>query len=88
MSVVNIKKETYDVYIGRPSIFGNPYTLDKFGRTTCIELYKQYFLARVEVDPNFRKAVLDLRGKRLGCYCKPLACHGDIIEAWLEENET
>jgi hypothetical protein len=25
--------------------------------------------------------VLALRGKRLGCLCKPAPCHGDIIKA-------
>ncbi|CAG1022170.1 hypothetical protein DOJK_01483 [Patescibacteria group bacterium] len=27
--------------------------------------------------------LLKLRGKILGCHCKPLACHGDILANYL-----
>jgi len=97
--VVNLRKEKCDVKITRtpkneiPSppqfgCFSNPYFVEKYGREECIELYKEYFYKRVEEDLVFREAVLSLRGKTLGCFCKPLACHGDIILEWLEKNET
>jgi hypothetical protein len=28
-----------------------------------------------------------LKGKRLGCFCKPLACHGDVIKEYIEGQE-
>jgi len=93
--VVNLKRECYDVYIGRGSPFGNPYThlrgatraeFKVASREEAIERYREYFLNRVEHDPVFREQVLALRGKRLGCYCKPLPCHGDIIVGWLNAN--
>ena len=73
--VVNIKKEHFDVYIGRAGrgedgYFGNPF--------------------RMGQDSEFKHRVLALKGKRLGCFCKPKACHGDVIADWLnkmEENE-
>ena len=74
----------FDVYIGRPSHFGNPYTVEAHGRDLCIELFAQYFSARLESDPEFKERVLALRGKTLGCFCKPLACHGDIIAEYLD----
>jgi len=27
----------------------------------------------------------ELIGKRLGCYCKPLLCHGDVLAKLLQE---
>jgi hypothetical protein len=37
-------------------------------------------------DRQFFTRVLDLYGKRLGCFCKPKPCHGDVIVEWLENN--
>jgi len=85
--VVNCRKERYDVYIGRPSIFGNPFR--EGSRTQVIDQYRQYFQDRIKNDPVFRKAVLSLRGKILGCFCAPRPCHGDVIVDWIEnEDET
>jgi len=34
--------------------------------------------------PNKKKSdVLKLAGKRLGCFCKPQACHGDVLADYL-----
>lgn len=75
------------VYIGRPSIWGNPYTIGVNGtREEVIEKFKKYFEERIAGDKFFRSAVLHLRGKKLGCFCSPLACHGDIYVAWLNAN--
>lgn len=83
--VVNIK-DSYDVYIGRPSIFGNPYKLSHtMDRYKAIELFRVYFLDRVNHDPQFYLELKKLKGKKLGCYCKPLACHGDIIAKYIDE---
>lgn len=85
--VVNLRKEKYDVYIGRGSIFGNPFHMyNQRERKFVIEKYKTYFYNRIKIDENFYHAVSELKGKILGCYCKPLACHGDIIVNYLEEN--
>lgn len=85
--VVNVHKADYDVYIGRPSMFGNPFPLknprDDAERWQVIEMYKTWFLTRVVTDERFRVGVEKLRDKRLGCHCKPKICHGDIITAYL-----
>ena len=39
-------------------------------------------LDRIENDAEFRTAAEELRGKILGCHCKPKPCHGDVIAAW------
>lgn len=84
-TVVNIKYSTFSVFIGRPSIFGNPYILERDGtRAEVIELYKEYFLLKIARDKSFKRLVLALKGQKLGCYCKPLPCHGDVIVEYLE----
>ena len=87
MKVVNLRKEKYEIYIGRPSIFGNPFSIAKYGREECIEKYKEYFYRRIKDDKRFREAVLKLKGKTLGCFCKPEICHGDIIVDYLNKKE-
>lgn len=57
------------------------------GREKAIALYREYFLKRLRVDPEFAVRVEELRGKRLGCFCKPKACHGDIIVEYLESTK-
>jgi len=84
--VVHCKKEKYDVYIGRPSIFGNPFTIGKDGdREKVINLFRSYFYNRLDYDIDFKTEVEKLKGKILACWCKPEACHGDIIIEYLEE---
>lgn len=82
--VVNKKYEDFDVYIGRGSRFGNPFCIGRDGdRDLVIKKYRGWFTKKLE-DPQFKEAVLALKGKRLGCYCKPLPCHGDIIAKYLD----
>lgn len=95
-TVVNLRLEKCDVKITRTpkneipdppkfGCFGNPYPVEKYGRERCLELYRAYFHKRISEDAAFRDAVLTLRGKKLGCFCKPdKACHGDIIKEWLD----
>jgi hypothetical protein len=87
--VVNIRCSDYDVYIGREGkgqsgYFGNPLRLragDKRGAT--IGRYRNYFYNRMETDPEFHNRVHELKGKTLGCFCKPESCHGDVIAEFL-----
>lgn len=86
MKIVHCKKEPYDVYIGRPTVFGNPFQIGRDGtREEVILKYRAYFRNRVKTDSGFRNHVLSLRGKTLACWCKPAACHGDAIKEYLEE---
>tara|TARA_R100000789_G_C2943637_1_gene132857 strand:- start:101 stop:391 length:291 start_codon:yes stop_codon:yes gene_type:complete len=74
VKVVNLRNSKYDVYIGRGSMWGNPFKIGVDGsRAEVIEKYRKY-------ASKFTKQQLEiLEGKVLGCYCKPLACHGDIL---------
>ena len=84
--VVHCKKEPYDVYIGRPSKWGNP-----FSHLESSKQSKYKVATRKEAIESFRewitkgegkhllKDLHELRGKTLGCWCKPKSCHGDIL---------
>ena len=85
--VVHCKKDEYDVYIGRGSKWGNPYT-HKEGTTAkyivatrdeAIANYEGYLLGNEEL----MAALPELRGKVLACWCKDIngkgSCHGDIL---------
>ena len=90
-TVVNMLRSEYDVYIGRPGrglagTFGNPFKVGKDGsREEVIEKFRVYFKDRIEKDPAYKKAVEALRGKRLGCFCAPLSCHGTVYVEYLEK---
>lgn len=65
------------VYIGRPSPWGNPYWVGRDGtREEVIIKYKHWISRQPEL---IERARLELRGKDLVCFCKPHACHGDIL---------
>ncbi|TAN03218.1 MAG: DUF4326 domain-containing protein [Rhodanobacteraceae bacterium] len=71
------KREGADVYIGRPSAFGNPF---KIGRDGDREQVIAKFRAWLHVNPYLmRLARRELAGKTLGCWCAPHACHGDVL---------
>lgn len=105
-TVVNLRLEKCDVKIGRgkdglippppqEGCFGNPFFLrnqdDEVERKRVVMQYKSYFEKRILEDKQFRDAVLSLKGKKLGCFCKQpdkdVLCHGDVIAKWLNEQE-
>jgi hypothetical protein len=82
--VVHCKKEKFDVYIGRAvpragfkaSIWANPFKIGKDGtREECMAKYRAALLA----NPDLLSRLPELKGKVLGCWCAPEACHGDIL---------
>lgn len=95
-TVVNIHRDSYDVYIGRAGrghdgFFGNPIVP---GRPcpVCEDVHDaggdtlacfRVLFDRVVADVDGRARIEELRGKRLGCFCKPNPCHGDVIAAYL-----
>ena len=56
-------------------------------REDAIQKFQKYFSERIEKHSEFRRRVLELKGKKLGCFCKPKACHGDVIAEWLNKME-
>lgn len=84
--VVNRRRESFDIYIGRPSKWGNPWPIPASGRTPDTERrILGMYEAHVRASPALMAALPELRGKVLGCWCKPAACHGDVLMKLLEE---
>jgi hypothetical protein len=86
--------DSQNVYIGRKgivfidgerfpkkdSIWANPYKIGPDGtREEVLEKYRAYIIQRINLIPSLKNRLLDLRGKRLGCWCHSEACHGDIL---------
>ncbi len=80
MTTIVHHKEPHDIYIGRPSKWGNPYshksgTLAEFkvrDRKEAVAKYEEYLLSNEKLMSELH----ELQGKILGCWCKPLSCHG------------
>jgi len=64
-----------DVRIDRATKWGNPFKISNgCSRSQSIFLYENYFVKHLLKD------IEELRGaRRLGCWCKPLNCHGTVI---------
>ena len=73
-SVVHCMRDEYDVYIGRPSKWGNPFQIGVHGtREEVVDMYRVYIQGRVDLNPK------ELQGLRLGCWCVPELCHGHVL---------
>jgi len=73
---VNIRKGDCDVYIGRRSKWGNPFIMGPDGtRAEVIAKFEEWIMEQ----PELLADLPSLRGKRLGCFCAPLECHGDVL---------
>lgn len=91
--IVHCKKERFDVYIGRPSKWGNPFshkegTIAMYkvsSREEAIDAYREW------ISNGDGKHLLEdlheLEGKVLGCWCKPKSCHGDVLVELLEKRK-
>ena len=81
-TVVHVRKADFDVYIGRSfaefgeSEWHNPFLIGKDGnRKEVIAKYREYILSQ----PELLAQLPELKGKILGCWCRPQACHGDVL---------
>lgn len=78
--VVNVKTDKFDVYIGRGSPLGNPFSAKTVGKFKAIEYYHKHYLPNLIKEGRITKEYLkSLKGKSLGCHCKPQPCHGDRL---------
>jgi len=70
-----------DYLIDRRTRWGNPFKIDSTcTREESIKKYEEYFVKNLLKDLHL---IHDAR--RLGCHCKPLPCHGDVIKKYLEK---
>lgn len=81
--VVHWQKAPFDVYIGRPSRWGNPFShvtprreFRVASRAEAIDRFEQWLLSQPDLVARVKR---ELRGKVLGCWCAPLRCHGEVL---------
>lgn len=68
------------------SIFCNPYKIGKDGtREDVLVKYENYIREKIAEDSSFSEELKNLKGKTLGCWCKPDKCHGDILLKLINE---
>jgi len=95
---VNLRVSKYSIYIGRAGkgkdgYFGSPIVMHKpcpecgkIHRTneSTLLCYRKYVVRRVNTDSQFREKVKNLKNETLGCFCKPKACHGDVLVSLID----
>lgn len=81
-TVVNLAQgDRYDMRIDRLSLYGNQFRIGRDGnRATVVDKHMRHWRGLLN-DPATRDQAVRclhyMKGKRLGCHCTPLACHGD-----------
>ena len=71
----------------KASTFANPFKVaSEAGRQECLQRYEVYMRKRLQTEPAVLSELLELRGKKLGCWCHPKACHGDVLVKLIEEH--
>jgi hypothetical protein len=61
---------------GRTGPWGNPFVIGRDGtRSDVIRKYREWLVRQ----PHLVARLPELRGKILGCWCSPQACHGDVL---------
>ena len=81
MPAVNLRRQPYDIYIGRPGPWGNPFKIGPGAdRRQVIAKYRDQLIRRIKAGSVTLEQLAGLHGKKLGCYCKPQPCHGDVLD--------
>jgi uncharacterized protein DUF4326 len=74
--VVNCRRESFDVFIGRPSRWANPFHIGQDGtRDEVVDKYRDWLIRQ----PLLLRDLKGLRGQVLGCDCPPQRCHGEVL---------
>lgn len=83
--VVHCKREPFDVYVGRPGPWGNPFSCKEGSKAKVIcdtaeesvACFEAWVLEQPELIAKIKR---ELKGKKLGCWCgKGKPCHGLIL---------
>lgn len=93
ITVVNLKYAPFDQYIGRPTVrlrrkyprlvldnpWQNPVRIKgDVTRERSVAEYRPYIIEQIRPDPE-KYNLTSLIGGSVGCWCKPQACHGDVL---------
>ena len=87
---VNLYIEPFDLYIGRDyrdplgrGKWGNYFTVEEYGLEGAFKKHREWIVMQPELC---KLAPIELKDKRLGCYCKPEPCHGDTLAELADNN--
>lgn len=89
--VVNVKSDRCTIYCGRAmpaqgfpedSYWANPFKISKGSGAEARGLAIRNYEARLLDNPVMVLRLAELRGQVLGCWCKPLPCHCDVLARW------
>lgn len=84
------------IYIGRPSKYSNPYsskpskyltTKKVKNRKESLEKFERYINKHPELIDQLWEEVKAKRIFKLGCFCSPKYCHGDILVDRLKQKK-
>lgn len=91
VTVVHVGRDICDVYIGRDfggwagSKYANPFPIDRnHDREEALTRYAGWLRREIQAGRITAQELSALDGKRLGCWCKPKPCHGDILAQFVE----
>lgn len=89
-----------NVYIGRSGVvfidkqrfpkissnFANPFKIGKDGnRDEVIQKYETYIRNKLKNNHILQQELIEMKGKKLGCWCAPDPCHGNVLIQLIEE---
>lgn len=89
-----------NVYVGRAGVvfidnkrypthsseFCNIFKVGRDGdRMAVIKRYDRYIRARLKQEPRLLNKLNLLKGKNLGCWCAPEACHANVLLKLIDE---
>ena len=62
------------------SVFANPFKIGKDGtREEVIQKYRSYIIEKLDSNLELQTELIDLKNKKLGCWCYPEPCHGNVL---------
>jgi len=97
----NLKNISEYLYLGHLSYWGNGYLLhgrsDRLEerRTEMVQKHRPDFSGRLSMPSDGDRVLNEMpsrmmkewMGKRQGCFCKPRACHGDVLVDYLNRSD-
>ena len=98
IKIVNIQDKYYDIYCGRGTALGNPYSMETYteeDRNRVCDLYDKWFHSMKDAgfSPSMRIELNEIKVAAkdgdviLGCYCYPKRCHVETIKKYIETGE-
>src|SRR3989442_12620379 len=86
ITIVNKRHDRNGIYVGRPTVLGNPYTLQVYSRTDAIARYRIWLRLQWQRHGEVHAALLELARAyqerdelTLLCWCAPRRCHAEVI---------